>query len=206
MHTVIADYKDPASGFTDRLKDVLQNGISWSSTEEMHKIFTREEAGWNVNVVFHKEYRGDTCIGIGCVADQDIAAGELIRKGIFGKNLFMFNKDINLPNPKLIDTINYLKNYAFRCPCHQFSPTSVGDDLAVFVPGNSHNHSDDPNVIEKCHENGVDVYASKNILKGESVRVNYSTYGNSPKWFTEYLKDCLGESDCVFYGSNDYVK
>ena len=80
-----------------------------------------------------------------------------------------------------------------------------GDDMMVFLPGNALNHRSGANTGAVCRKNGTDVIALRDITEGESLRIDYNTFGPAPQWFTELLRERLGTDECAFAGLNEFV-
>ena len=55
--------------------------------------------------------------------------------------------------------------------------------------------------MKKAH--GYDIVAKRDIVKGEELLTNYSTFGTPPAWFASWIKENKVES--VFKGLNEFV-
>ena len=184
--------------------DFIEYGCpqEWEDSGEMQESLTLQEKGWCVQVKWDKQFVGDVCIGVGLYADQDIAAGTILRQNKLGYNLIIFNETTNLPNLKHKRTAEYLQKYAHRCPCLVDAGSMA---MALLLPGDSLNHSEEPNTRTRCHKDGSHLIATRDIKKGEPMSISYRAYGPAPEWFTDMLDDKLGNSEAIFPGTNDYL-
>merc|ERR1712142_8244 len=178
------------------LKDFMTLGPTWSNSVEMQK--EDSEKGWKVKVFWEMEYEKEDCLGLGLFADEPITKGTILRRGVFGKNLLVFDSEKNLPMTEVEATVEYLRNYAVLCPCG-------GEHMIIWLPGCGCNHSTTPNLRPFATADGIDIIATADILKGQSLRADYRLFGKAPKWFLEILAEKTGNTECVFPGQNDYV-
>ena len=199
MH-VIQDYKGPNSLYSQELTDFIEKGTPWENPEAMQKSMSLEDKGWNVKVCWGKQYIDDTCIGLGLFADENIPNGTIIRTGRIGANLIIFNSTANLPNLNHKPTVEYLKHYAYRCACHvKENP----DNLVIWIPGNSVNHTQNSNALQVCWKEGMNIVSTQEISKGDMISLDYRGFGDPPKWFLKMLETKVGDSECTM--QNDFA-
>jgi len=198
----LKDYKDPTACYSRRVIEFIENGTPWEDSEIMQKALTPEEKGWNVKVKWGQQYIGDLCLGLGVFADEYIPEGTVIRTGRIGVNQLLFNKNTNFPNIDNKATALYLKHYVYRCPCQV---KDNDENLVIYIPGSSFNHSTEPNFDLVCWDGGANMVASRDICKGEPLNYDYKRFGAAPGWFKDILQEQFGETECVFQGENDYV-
>ena len=199
MHELRA-YTDPEAGFSQRLRDFIEKGVWWSSTEELQASMTLEEKGWRVNVHWEEEFRNGKSIGLGVFADQDIPKGTVMRDYIIGQTILLFTKSVNFPVASDLATLDYLQHHACKCPCLK----DQHEILMVNVPGSSFNHGLNPNIRPVCTKSAIQGVAIRDIKKGEALQNNYHNNGEAPEWFTEILSANLGNKECTFDGSFNY--
>lgn len=161
-----------------------------------------QEKGWQVKVCWKDEFIGNHCIGIGTFAEEDISEGTVLRIGIFGSNMVIYNSEKNAPNVAVHGTMEYLLNYSGACPCNV---AAGGEDLIFFLPGCGVNHSPNANCKLVCTVNGVCLVATRDIKNGTVLGFDYNSFGTAPEWYKKMLRDNLGTDTCVFPGLNDYV-
>jgi len=181
----------------------LKDGWLWNNSIEMQESMSLSEKGWQVEVAWRDAYTDDgTCIGIGVFANENISTGTVLRRGLLGRNLLVFDSKTIIPITKDKSSAEYLKNYAHVCPCNV---DDQDQSMVVWLPGSGLNHSVDPNTRKICNEEGVYYLATRNIAEGDAITCDYGMYGVAPSWFTDMLEERLGSKDCMFQGFNDFV-
>ena len=73
----------------------------------------------------------------------------------------------------------------------------------MWIPGNSLNHTLDPNTVCRWMGNGIHLVALQDIAKDEELVDDYRRYGKAPDWLLEFARD--KQIALMFEGCNDYV-
>ena len=179
------------------VKDIRQNGIpiEWLDILKMQSLYSLEEKGYPKKMFWKKSDVPGADIGI--FADEPIKKGEVIRNLVENKNLIVLRGAQDLP-PFTKSTSEYIYKYLF----------SNGDDSScqLCVPGFSGNHSTNPNMtIDAISDSITHFTACRDIERGEEILLDYTKYGQPPKWLVDFKEDRkLGSID--WEGHNDFVK
>ena len=197
-----------------------ESDLNWDNRIQLQSRFSLAEKGWCVNV----EWR-QTPYGVGLFALQEISASTILRKGIFGRNLFQFRSTTDIEefcrkgkNEDEYDAqLRYVSDYlwGFRSYgmdergylMHQGENNHQDDQphdvMAMWVPGNGLNHSPNPSMVYRTSEGGIDLVALTDIVKDEEILDDYRRHGIAPEW----LKTFGAERSLTlnFVGCNDFV-
>lgn len=68
---------------------MLENGLpeSWKDTKECQKLYSAAQKGWKVDVFWDDSTEAPA--GAGVFANQDIKAGDVLRVGVNGYNIYV---------------------------------------------------------------------------------------------------------------------
>jgi len=189
----------------------LRSKVDWNDRRSMQSPWTLKQKGWRVNVV-HGEVPG---MGMGAVADQDIATGTVMRVAESGKNLQQFRSREDLE--AFIERIardtrggrhalnRYIADYVAGIRC-------LGVDFHYMLfPGNGINHSASAvrantlmvPVLSPGAFHGIRVVAIRDMKRGDPLFYDYQIQGDCPLWFQRWVQD--NEVESAFPGTNDYV-
>ena len=176
-------------------KEILETGIppSWTSGLKMQSLYTLEEKGYKKKVTWKQSSISEDMIGI--FADEPIYKGEVWRHYYHMENIIVFKDTSDLP-PLTPSTVEYLEKYVFQ----------AHNVCAVLIPGDSINHSADPNtmsvLISDTEMLGV---AIRDIAEGEELVIDYNDFGKPPSWFVDFLQEHNEINVLNFKGYNDFV-
>lgn len=185
---------------------MLEKGLpeSWKDTKECQKLYSAEQKGWKVDVFWDDSTEAPA--GAGVFANQEIKAGDILRVGVNGYNIYQFNKATDFP--KITETTRrFIGHYVLKWSDDDHSGNDERDMVFFWLPGCGFNHSlERCNIINLKSKDGVNLVATKNIAKGEELLSNYNWYGKPPAWFKKDWLAKHSDLECAFPGMNGFVK
>ena len=86
------------------------------------------------------------------------------------------------------------------------TPPGNENFYGVWIPGCGVNHAEDPNIskISNNVNEGINMYAIKDIKAGCELFIDYRVYPEPPEWARNFAKQ--HKIDMVFRGFNEFVK
>lgn len=201
-----------------------EKSLNWDDRIVLQNTFTLVEKGWMNNDCV--EWKS-TPYGVGLFARQDIAAEQVLRRGILGRNLIQFHNVQNIENflnqgdkSEYEQRLRYVADYLWGFDEDTTDPRGYASTtgskqqqqqqqqahsfMGMWIPGNGLNHSTDPSMVYRKTKQGLDLVALKDIKAGEELYDDYRRHGVAPQWLLEFAAQKKVQLN--FAGCNDFVE
>lgn len=145
----------------------------WLDALAMQLSVPHEEKGWIVKVYWKKSI----IARFGVFAGEDLEAGTVLRRLVFGQNLMKINSKADFPPGPW--SKEWLQHHA--------TVIDEDGDIVCFLPGSTMNHSDKENCAYRKTAVGYDCFLTRSVKRGEELVSDYSVLPTLPLWYKKEM-------------------